>query len=84
MKQSNDLNINAASETRSHSDQRALPVQMLTIGKLPARIFQRVRFWIEACLTAHNNRVSALGVYRQRRVDGAGFGDREESVSASK
>jgi hypothetical protein len=84
MKQSNHPNTNAAGKAGSYSDQRALAVQMLTAGKLPVRILRRLRFWIESCLTAHNNRVSALGVYRQRRVDGAGFGDREESAPASK
>jgi len=34
------------------------------------RRFKRLGLWLTAQLIAHDNRVSALGVYRQQRLDG--------------
>jgi len=80
MKQIFDPGINIAAEMRGHSDQCAHPVQTLRPGKFPASALRRLGAFVLALLSAHNQRVSALGVYRRRRVDGACLGEREASA----
>jgi hypothetical protein len=77
MKQKNDANINIASETRGHFDQCSDPVQTLQPATFPVSALRRLRFFTLTMLHAHNQRVSALGVYRRRRIDGASLGERE-------
>jgi hypothetical protein len=77
MKQKNDPNISMTREVGDHSDQCSDTVQTLVPGKVPASALQRLLSFTRTLLSAHNQRVSKLGVYRRRRIDGASLGERE-------
>lgn len=50
-------------------DDCADPVQTLNALRLLSNSGKRLSSWIIKQLNAHNDRVSALGVYRRQRVD---------------
>lgn len=69
MKTKLDTNINLSANGEIYYDDCADPVQTPNAWRFLSTSGSRLGSWLVAQLIAHNDRVSALGVYRRCRED---------------
>lgn len=69
MKNNFDLNIKTNANGEISFGDCSEPVQSPNAWRYLSNSFRRLGLWMVECLTAHNDRVAALRVYRRYRVD---------------